>query len=208
MDGETRYARKHAAILRAGRDVFLANGYLGASMDAIAARARVSKQTVYSHFADKERLFIEIVTATVDAVSDPVHAEVLALRDSGDPRRDLTDLARRQLAGVMAPELIALRRLVIAEAPRFPELGQAFYERGPGRTMSALGDAFTCLHERGALNAPDPERAARHFNWLLMGEPLNRAMFDRQAGQLGDDAIAAWASDAVDAFLAAYGARD
>ena len=202
MEAETRYARKHAAILGAGRDVFLAHGYLGASMDAIAARARVSKQTVYSHFADKERLFIEIVTATVNAVSDPVYAEVLALRDSGDPRRDLTDLARRQLAGVMAPELLALRRLVIAEAPRFPELGQTFYERGPGRTMSALTDAFARLHDEGQLQLPDPERAARHFNWLIMGEALNRAML---LDEIDTDAIAGWAREGVDAFMAAYG---
>jgi AcrR family transcriptional regulator len=199
---ETRSGRKHEAILHAARSVFLQKGYLGTSMDEIAARARASKQTVYKHFTDKERLFIEIVTSTVDEVSDPVYAEVLGLKDSGAPQRDLTDLARRQLAGVMVPELLALRRLVIAEAIRFPDLGRAFYDRGPGRTMAALGAAFARLHDQGRLHCPDPELAARHFNWLVMGEPLNQAML------LGstDTTLDHWAAEGVAAFMAAYGA--
>jgi TetR/AcrR family transcriptional regulator, mexJK operon transcriptional repressor len=198
---DTRSARKHEAILAAARSVFLHQGYLGASMDEIAARARVSKQTVYRHFTDKERLFIEIVISTVDEVSNPVYAEVLGLRDSGDPQRDLTDLARRQLTGVMVPELLALRRLVIAEAIRFPELGRAFYDRGPGRTMAALAASFARLHDQGRLRCPDPELAARHFNWLVMGEPLNQAML------LGttNASLDRWAADGVAAFMTAYG---
>jgi AcrR family transcriptional regulator len=196
------FARKHAAILDAARHTFLREGYRGTSMGEIAARARVSKQTIYAHFAGKRALFVEIVTSTVDAVSDPVYAEVLALRDDGDPRRELADLARRQLAGVMQDELLALRRLVIAEATRFPELGRAFYDRGPGRTIDALASAFARLHDQGRLHAPDPHRAARDFNWLVMGEPLNRAML---LGAVDTAAIAGWAAAAVDTFLAAYG---
>src|SRR5215216_1869513 len=102
---ESRSGRKRAAILQAATTLFLRNGYRGTSMDEIAALAGVSKQTVYKHFADKERLFIEIVTRAVDEISDPVHAEVLALADSGDVEADLRDLARRQLAAVMQPRL-------------------------------------------------------------------------------------------------------
>src|SRR5450755_2546846 len=74
-----RSARKRLAILDAATTIFLRQGYLGTSMDEIAARAGVSKQTVYKHFADKERLFVEIVVANVDEISDPVHEEVLQL---------------------------------------------------------------------------------------------------------------------------------
>ena len=176
MDTEPRSARKRRAILDAATEVFLGSGYRGASMDEIAARAAVSKQTVYKHFADKERLFSEIVTATVDAASDPVHDEVRRLRDSGDLEADLRDLARRQLTKVMQPRLLALRRLVIAESARFPELGRLFYERGPGRTMAALADTFDRLGARGVLQVEDPQLAAAHFNWLIMSSPLNEAM--------------------------------
>jgi TetR/AcrR family transcriptional repressor of mexJK operon len=204
LEDERRGGRKRGAILDAATSVFLRQGYLGTSMDEIAALAGVSKQTVYKHFADKERLFIEIVTSTVNEISDPVHEEVLNLQDSGDVEADLCDLARRQLARVMQPRLLELRRLVIGEVSRFPQLGRTFYERGPGRTIAALATAFERLAARGVLRLEDPALAAAHFNWLIMSAPINQAML------LGPDGIPAPAdinrlADAgVRAFLRAY----
>ncbi|HTE58761.1 MAG TPA: TetR/AcrR family transcriptional regulator [Solirubrobacteraceae bacterium] len=201
---ETRSARKRGAILEAATTLFLRNGYRGTSMDEIAALAAVSKQTVYKHFADKESLFSEIVTGTVNEVSDPVYDEVLELEDSGDVEVDLRGLARRLLERVMQPRILQLRRLVIGEAGRFPELGRAFYEQGPGRTIAALATVFERLAERGVLRLDDPRLAATHFNWLVMSSPLNRAMF------LGEDQPPAraelnrYADAGVRAFLAAY----
>lgn len=203
----SRSTRKHQAILEAATSAFLRNGYLGTSMDEIAALATVSKQTVYKHFADKERLFTEIVTSTLDEASDSVHNEVRELQDSGDIEADLRDLARRQLALVIQPRILQLRRLVIGEAGRFPELGRSFYERGPGRTIAALATTFERLAKRGVLQLDDPLLAAQHFNWLIMSNPLNRAML------LGDDErpapteIDRYAETGVRAFLAAYGHR-
>lgn len=205
--GEGRSTRKRAAILEAATTVFLRNGYLGTSMDEIAALAGVSKQTVYKHFADKKSLFSEIVLSTVNEASDPVHEQVLNLEDSGDVEADLRDLARRQLALVLQPRLMQLRRLVIGEVGRFPELGRTFYERGQGRTVAALATAFERLAARGELQLEDPVLAATHFNWLIMSAPVNRAML------LGDDEIAPaadldrYADGGVRAFLAAYGRR-
>jgi AcrR family transcriptional regulator len=208
MEEEPRSVRKRSAILDAATTLFLRNGYLGTSMDEIAALARVSKQTVYKHFADKESLFSAIVTAAVDAAGDPVLEGVTALADSEDLAADLRDVARRQLGRVVQPRLMQLRRLVIGEANRFPELGRAFYERGAGRTTAALATAFERLTARRLLHAPDPELAAAHFNWLIMAAPVNRAML------LGDDGIPTaaeldrYAEGGVDAFLAAYGVAD
>jgi TetR/AcrR family transcriptional regulator, mexJK operon transcriptional repressor len=202
--GEGRSSRKRRDILDAATEVFLRAGYLGTSMDEIAARAAVSKQTVYKHFADKQRLFTQIVTNTVDQVSDPVYDEVLHLNDSGDVEADLRDLARRQLAAVMQPRLLQLRRLVIGEAGRFPELGRTFYERGPGRTIAALATAIERLAARGVLQLDDPQLAAEHLNWLIMSAPLNDAMFH------GDDELPTatelnrYADAGVSTFLAAY----
>jgi TetR/AcrR family transcriptional repressor of mexJK operon len=205
LAGEPRSVRKRRAILDAATTLFLRNGYAGTSMDEIAALAGVSKQTVYKHFADKDSLFTAIVTAAVDAAGDPVFEAATALADGDDLAADLLALARGQLAQVMQPRLMQLRRLVIGEANRFPELGRAFYDRGAGRTTAVLAGAFERIAARGQLEADDPELAAAHFNWLVMSGPVNRAML------LGDDAIPTaadldrHAEAGVRAFLAAYG---
>jgi TetR/AcrR family transcriptional regulator, mexJK operon transcriptional repressor len=204
LQAESRSARKRRAILDAGTTLFLRQGYRGTSMDEIAAVAGVSKQTVYKHFADKESLFSEIVISTVEEVAKPVHDEVLKLQDSGDLEADLRGLARQLLGKVMQPRILQLRRLVIGEAGRFPELGRTFYEQGPGRTIATLATVFERLADRGVLRPGDPLLTAAHFNWLVMSIPLNRAML------LGDDEPPAaaelnrYADAGVRAFLAAY----
>jgi TetR/AcrR family transcriptional regulator, mexJK operon transcriptional repressor len=205
LEDQRRSARKRRAILEAATTLFLRNGYRGTSMDEIAALASVSKQTVYKHFADKERLFAEIVTTTVDEVSEPVHKEVLNLADSGDLEADLRDLARRQLAAVMQPRLLQLRRLVIGEASRFPELGRTFFEHGPGRTLAALASAFERLADRGVLELDDPNDAAAHFNWLIMSSPLNRAMLLGRDEPPEPTELGRVTDAGVRVFLAAYG---
>jgi TetR/AcrR family transcriptional regulator, mexJK operon transcriptional repressor len=201
----TRSARKRAAILEAAATVFLRNGYRGTSMDEIAALARVSKQTVYAHFADKERLFSDIVTNAVNEAADPVYADVLELQDTGDLEADLRRFARQLLARVMQPRILQLRRLVIGEAARFPELGRTFYEQGPGRTIAALATIFERLAERGALQLDDPPLAAAHFNWLVMAIPLNEAMFLGQDEPPSPARLNRYADAGVRTFLAAYG---
>jgi TetR/AcrR family transcriptional regulator, mexJK operon transcriptional repressor len=201
---ETRTDRKRKAILEAATTLFLRNGYRGTSMDEIAALAAVSKQTVYKQFADKERLFAEIVRGTVDEVADPIHDELPDLTSSHNLEHDLRDLARQQLASALQPKVLQLRRLVIGEAGRFPELGRAFYERGGGRSEASLAALFEKLTEHGVLRAHDPHLAATHFNLLVMAIPINRAML------LGDDELPTEADldrharDGVRAFLAAY----
>src|SRR5918996_5370234 len=104
--GAPRSVRKRGAILEAGTTLFLRNGYLGTSMDEIAALAAVSKQTVYKHFADKGSLFSAIVSAAVDAAGDPVLEEATELADSDDLAGDLRAFARRQLGEVLQPRLM------------------------------------------------------------------------------------------------------
>jgi AcrR family transcriptional regulator len=200
-------ARKRRAIVTAAATVFLRKGYLGTSMDEVAALASVSKQTVYKHFAHKERLFAEIVAATVEEVSDPVHEIVLHLDESGDLESGLRDLARRQLAMVMQPRLLQLRRLVIGEAARFPELGRTFHERGPERTIDALAGVFEQLAHGGALDIDDPHLAAAHFNWLVMSIPLNQAMLRGTDEPESPEELDRYADAGVHAFVRAYARR-
>jgi len=206
-DDGRQSTRKRTAIIEAATTAFLHHGYLGTSMDAIATAAGVSKQTVYKHFADKQHLFSAIVITTVNDASDPVYNEVRDLQDSGDIEADLRDLARRQLAVVIQPRLMQLRRLVIAEAGRFPELGRTFYEQGPGRTIAALAATFEQLAARGVLQLQDPLLAASHFNWLIMSAPLNEAMLLGRDEPLKPADLRRHADTGVRTFLAAYGRR-
>jgi hypothetical protein len=98
-----------------------------------------------------------------------------------------------------------LRRLVIGEAGRFPELGRALQEGGPGRAVAGLADALTRWTDRGLLSIEDPQTAAAHFNWLVMGEPVNRAMFLGDMAIPGPAALRRYAADGVRVFFAAYG---
>lgn len=201
---ERRSVRKRRAIVEAATAAFLEHGYRGTSMDAVASAAGVSKQTVYQHFGDKQRLFRDVIAATVQSASGPVHDEVRGLADSGLLEQDLRDLARRLLTLVLQPAMMRLRRLVIAEARQFPDMGRYFYELGPGRTIAALADAFAALTKQGRLTASSAKLAAAQFNWLIMAAPLNEAML------LGADEapttrqINRWADDGVRTFLAAF----
>lgn len=198
-------ARKRRAILEAAEEMFLRGGYLGTNMDELAALSEVSKQTVYKHFGSKEALFVELVTTMTDAAGDRVHNEVPDPAAASELPAYLEQYAERQLAVVMTPRLLQLRRLVIGEVGRFPDLARALYESGPKRAMAALAGVFRRLDERGLLAVDDADVAASQFNWLIMGEPLNQAML------LGDAAIPdaraqhEHAAAAVRTFLAAYG---
>jgi AcrR family transcriptional regulator len=197
-----RSARKRQAILDAARALFLANGYGGTSMDDVAARAAVSKQTVYKHFADKERLFRAIITGDIQETEGLTQSLVDALPETRDLERDLREFARRHVVEVMQPHLVRMRRILIGEADRFPELAAAWYARGPERAHATFAAWFTRLAERGLLHVPDPLLAAEHFNWLILSIPLNRAMFSDV--EEPPDRLEYYADEAVRVFLAAY----
>lgn len=202
---EGRTARKRRAIMDAGAEVFLRDGYLGASVDEIAQRADVSKQTIYTQFFSKEALFLEIVSGLTNAGSDAVHNPAPEFAPDGDLRAFLEDYANRQLGIVLTPRLMQLRRVVIGETTRFPALGTALYESGPKRAMAAMTAMFQHLSERGLLRIDDAAATAAHFNWLVMSQPLNQAMLLGDAGIPDAAALQRHASEVVSLFLAAYG---
>lgn len=204
-DETTRTARKRAAILQAARSLFLSHGYQGTSMDQIAAEAVVSKQTVYKQFADKQRLFREVVlgiTPTVDAFIADIHQ---TLRDPADLRGALGALAGRYLRAVMQPQVLQLRRLVIAESGRFAELGRDYYERGPEQVTAALASCLQGLADGGRLRIDDPLLAANHLAYLILSRPLDRALVCGEVAMPSEDEIDQIAGSAVRVFLAAYG---
>jgi TetR/AcrR family transcriptional repressor of mexJK operon len=206
VDGvEGRSARKRRAILDAARTLFLRNGFAGTSMDDVAALAAVSKQTVYKNFADKQRLFTEFIGNDIAQVEGSTHALIERMPDTENLEQDLREFARRHLADVMQPHLLRMRRVLIGEADRFPDLAQTWYENGPQRSCEIFARWFTALDRRGLLRTPDPMLAAQHFNWLILSIPLNKAMASPSDRPLFTPAeLDHFADEAVRVFLAAY----
>ena len=203
---EGRTARKRREILTTAAAVFLQHGYLGASMDEVAARARVSKQTVYRQFADKEHLFAEVILGSNAQLGARLATLYGALDDATDAAVALRNLARRFAADICAPEVIQLRRLVIAEADRFPAVSSAWFERGFQRSLELLGEALSRLAGRGLLRElTDPTLAAYHFAGLVMYKPMNQLMFAGTEARPDDGELTRIADRAVEVFLAAYG---
>lgn len=201
---EGRTARKRKQILDAARAVFLRNGYVGASMDEVAALAAVSKQTVYKHFTDKEQLFTHVITATAGEFDDLTRTITATLDAADDPAKDLGTLARTFLGALLRPDVLRLRRLIIAEADRFPDVGRAWYGEGFERVLDTLASCFARLNGRGLLRLDDPRLAADHFMGMLLWIPVNRLMFCG-GGSYAEAELDRLSEAAVAAFLRAYG---
>jgi len=122
---------------------------------------RGSKQTVYAHFHDKETLFREMVTTQVGRADDPVSPVAARLPEADTLEDDLRELAREHLALVIRPELVRLRRTLIGEAERFPDLASEWYRRGPEQSATLFASWFERPGERGLLNLPDTQLAAQ-----------------------------------------------
>jgi TetR/AcrR family transcriptional repressor of mexJK operon len=199
-----RSASKHTAILDAATELFLTREYSGTSMEDIASAAAVSKQTVYKHFSDKETLFREVALGSVGRVAGAFQAEVAATAEAIDVPVALQELGRSYIDAVMSPMLLRRRQLVLREAGRFPDLARKYHEAGPRRTIDALSNAFARLAARGELVIADPGAAATHFAFLIIGEPLDTAMFRGVGRRPTRRALHALADAGVEVFLAAY----
>ncbi len=203
---EARRRRTHDSILGPASALFLTRGFLDTSMDDVAAAAGVSKQTVYAHFRTKEALFLEIVAHMTGQASDEHQAQVPDPVDGRPLAAFLFDFAHKQLGIALSPRLVRLRRLVIGEAERFPSLGEQLYKSGPGRSIERLSKAFAHYQRNGQMIVASPRNAASFFNWLVMGEPVNRAMFLGEGAIPPPDKLRKHARESVAVFMRAYGA--
>ena len=203
-DTDERASRKRLQIRRAAVGEFLRNGYVGTSMDDVAAAARVSKQTVYKHFGSKEELFLAIIEATVGEVMDEVFERVSPSPEQhGELAEQLLTMGRRLIVLIMQPELLALRRLVTGEASRFPQLGGVWWRGGPARLMAGLTELLRQADQNGELAIDDPQLAAEQLQWLILSIPLNRAMLCADQ-RYSRDELHRYSDAGVRTFLAAH----
>lgn len=193
-------SRKHRAILEAATEAFLESGYGAATMDDIAARAKVSKQTIYHHFGSKEALFGAIIEQRVESFLAPISQAELA---PGDMGQSLRRFGQDFLERVLSSSSLALHRLIIAESNRFPELGRLTYETGPRRIVSRLARFLEAQKERSGLRIDDPDISAEQFYGSLLGFLQLRAILCNDP-ESSRDRIAGYVDRTVDAFLKSH----
>ncbi len=170
-----RQDRREAILAVAGRS-FLTNGYAGTTMSAIAATLGGSKGTLWSYFPSKADLF----EAVLDHATAAYRAQVTLLLDPcGNLASTLERFGTSFLYKITSPDAIALHRLVQAEAGRFPEVGEIFYQRAPLRTHMMLADFLAQAMDRGLLRRDDPLSAARALAALCMSGSHQQLMLGR-----------------------------
>ena len=205
---DPRVVRSRAAIVDAARTLFLRDGYAGTTMDEIAARAGIAKRTVYNNFADKEALFNQIMgetTAFAEEFARSLRDELTGGITGANLRATLDDLGRRLALAIVRPDVIALRRLLVGEAREFPALAARYFDKAPGQVLEALASGFGRLGKSGLLRVADARLAAAQFAYLLVGEPLDRAVL---TGTIPPKArVIAGAREGVETFLARFGSR-
>lgn len=194
---------KRDAIVDAATQLFLGSGYGAVSMDAIAAEASVSKRTVYSHFENKETLFAAVMCHLCSRMGGPAPDEGIP---DGPPEAVLVEFGRKLLTMLSSPQALALYRVVIAEAPRLPELGAVFYESGPRHFINMVAAYLTEQNAKGVLRVKDPQRAAAQF-MAMIKDPLHLRLSLGVGPAPGQGEIDASVASAVSVFLRGYTTR-
>lgn len=196
-----RKGRKYAQVIEGARTVFLRDGFEGASVDDIAREAAVSKATLYSYFPDKRVLFLEIAaleaTRQADAFTDRM--------DENQHPQDLLPSAGRKILDFLLSDFgTAVYRIAVAESLRFPEIGQKFYESGPGLVKERLSQYLAAAAARGELAIDDTDLAAEQFAELCKVRLVPMRTFQMSC-KINDASKQEIVDSAVAMFLARYG---
>jgi TetR/AcrR family transcriptional regulator, mexJK operon transcriptional repressor len=160
-----RGEKRRQEIAAVAELVFFEQGYAETTMQAIAARAGASKETLYRHFGSKEDLFAEVVSVRARTFLEDMDAR---FQRPGSVADVLRSLALKILDTMVGRDAISLCRIVVAECPRYPELGIAFMAAGPDRVRTRLTDFLAEATGRGELSCADPACAARIFLGAVM----------------------------------------
>lgn len=188
MPAEKSRPDKHDAITKAASEMFLAEGFDRSSLDQIAHRAGVSKQTIYSHFTDKESLFRAICAELTDKLTISLRSPAKSDANA-DLEGMLVRLGEETLDMMLHPAALDLHRLILSAAARFPDLGRAAYEAGAQRMIDDLSAVLVQRsHLRDGLPAPLSEAVARRMVEQFMG--MLRG-FHQIRGLLGVPAVSA-----------------
>lgn len=187
-------------IIDVATAMFLEHGYGATSIDAIALKARIAKRTFYHRFRDKAELFAAVVHDVVERLRPPDMKGKPVPPDGNDLGENLSRLARVMLRAALSPQAIALNRVIVAEAGRFPEL--AAVVAGEGARQQAV-DLISALLEKerraGRIAFDNVGFAAEQFLQMILSLPQRRAM--GLGTPMTEGELDAWAGDTVRLFL-------
>ncbi len=194
--------RKYDQVLSGAWQVFMSDGFEGASVDDIARAAGVSKATLYSYFPDKRLLFLEVARLECDRQAKTAISQIDPARPVEQVLRDIANQFLEFLTSDFGQKIF---RICVAESARFPELGRAFYETGPKVVHETLVQLFELKITQGELEIDDLELAADQFPELCKAQIFPALVFNMKSSfeQNEKDRIA---EGAVSTFLARYGA--
>ncbi len=195
------WQRKHDAIAAAALVLFARDGYERTSVDAIAAEAGVSKRTVYSHYGDKESLFLLVLRETYSTMRERVGVIVdRNLRDVGEVRPALAACIHEIVRTITrAPERATLVRLLISEAPHFPVILDLWHSQG---IVPLIAEPLAKMAAAGLIDTEDPAQAAEHLNALTIGQVNNKSMMGTI--QLTDSETDRIVTSGLSVFVRAY----
>lgn len=197
-----RTGRKFDQVLKGAREVFLADGFEGASVDEIARVAGVSKATLYNYFPDKRLLFMEVARSEC---ARQANAPMDLAAASCPPREVLRAAAGHILAASLSDFGMRMFRICVAEADRFPDLGRQFYESGPMLIRSKIRDYLHSATAKGELVIEDFDLAADQFAELCRADLVPRVLFKIDP-DVSDEDRRRVIDGAVETFLARYAA--
>lgn len=173
MAAEIKKGRKFDQVLEGAREVFVRDGFEGASVDEIARVAGVSKATLYSYFPDKRLLFSEVARLECNRQAEEALQEV----GQDDPVEDvLHEAADRIVRFFLSDFGQQVFRICVAESHRFPELGCRFYASGPAMVRERLSQVLTPYVNKGVLKIDDMDLAANQFGELCKSDLFVRCL--------------------------------
>lgn len=199
---DPRVARSRARALDAAAAVFLERGYSGTTMQAVAERADLAKRTLYNLYQDKDALFRATMHRSI-ATAEQFTASLARHTDAvTNPHDELPEIGIRLAEIVVTTRVLGLRRLMLMESERFPDLAADYRKRAPDAVLVALARMFNSLIRAGSIRSGDPVITAEHFAFLVMGSDLDRGTFTGRV--VSRTRAQRRARAGVDAFLRAY----
>ena len=186
-------------IIEVATPLFLTEGYGATSIEAVAKRARMSKRTLYSRFRDKAELFGAVVHRLVEQLRPPNTTPDQFFRGA-NLEAILQQLAGIILRAALSPSALALQRVILAEATRFPELAAAVNREGTRRdAIRRIAGLLEGERLAGRLGLADTEFAAEQFLFMLVAGPQRRAL--GLGTPMTESELDAWARAVVELFL-------